>query len=442
MAFKISLFDTEYDCIGTGSMSLEFIRWQLECASGDDIEIDISSLGGSHFDAVALYDLLKKYAGNVHTICISVAGSAAATVFAAGSKRTMSKYSLLMIHPASIVTAGDSKSLITDSSMVQKCTDNVIAIWADVTGLDIEKVTEMVNNTTWLSAEEALALKFCTDVEDYAEEAGEPVKNAAVVLNRIATAPLKYKQVINHILVKQPETAQIENEMTKEEIEAIVNKNDGALAKVMNFFKLSTNKLTTNKGDIFFVGNLVKGTKVFNSAELETAMNDDDIEVEDSASNKKVTMSVKNGAIENIAGVANAADDDEMDDDELDAENKAEPVKNVLNQHGIQLKKSVGTKKVMNATIKKLAEVTKADGEKAAMILELRDQLKVSNAAVKLTEDEVKDQILSTYKPENQTRQTRTVVAGDKSNIKQPAEGSLAANAAMQAVKNKGIKTV
>ena len=65
--YKIYLYDTDTDCIGSGSLSSSYIQWQLEAAAGQDVEVHISSVGGSAFDAIAIYDLLKKYTGNVTT---------------------------------------------------------------------------------------------------------------------------------------------------------------------------------------------------------------------------------------------------------------------------------------------------------------------------------------------------------------------------------------
>lgn len=433
MAYKISLFDTDYDCIGTGCMSLDYIRWQLEMANGDDVDVDLSSLGGSHFDAVAIYDLLKKYPGTVNTKCVSVAGSAASTVFAAGKKRTMSKYSLLMIHPASIVTSGDSKSIASDATMLEKCTGNVIAIWADVTGLDLDKVASMVNETTWLTAEEALTLGFCTDVEDYSEV--EVVSNAALVLNRVSVAPTKYKQVINHILVKQPEQAQTVNNMTDQEIKDLINGNQSAIEKVWNFFKSSAKKVVTNKGELFFVGTLDKDVQVFNSAKLDTPANDDDVEVEDSG--KKVKMSIKGGKVENITEEEKA--DEEEDDEELDAENKVPAVKNVLNSYSITPKKGE-SKKVMNQAIKTLVQNAATINTQNSLIVDLREKLAASNIELAKTKDEVKNEIISTFQPggANRNASRPSGEANNESAIKKPAEGSTAAKAAAMAVKNMG----
>ena len=59
MVNKIYLYDTEEDCIGSGCLSSNYIQALLEAAGGQDVEIHISSVGGSAFDAIAVYDLIK-----------------------------------------------------------------------------------------------------------------------------------------------------------------------------------------------------------------------------------------------------------------------------------------------------------------------------------------------------------------------------------------------
>lgn len=432
MAYKIKLYDTEYDCIGVGCMSLDFINFQLQMAVGDVVEVDISSGGGSHFDAVAMYHELKKY-GNVNTNNISIAGSAASTVFAAGKKRTMSKYALLMIHPAQIVTAGDAKMLISDADCINKCTENVKQIWVDVTGQSYDVISEMVDSTTWLNAETALQLGFITDIEDYIIE--EPVLNANVILNQIISAPASYKQVINKILIKQPEPAQIENTMTAEEKQALLDKNESFFKKVLNFFRPSIIKVVTNKGDKYVLNSLAEGSPVFNDADMDTpAADEDDIEATNAAG-KKVKMSVKNGKVakaELDEEDADKADEDEEDPD-FEPDNKV-----VLNTAGINFKKVVGNKVIKNAMALKLKEVTNASVAKDVLITELKEQLKVSNEAVKLTEEEIRAKIKSTFQPTNSSRSNTLAITDDGNREFIQPKTDLAKNAAKLAFeKNK-----
>lgn len=440
MAYKINLFDTDFDCIGTGCMSLDFLSYQLQCAQGQDLEVIISSGGGSAFDAVAMYNCIKSFPGTVTTDNISLAGSAAATIFAAGKVRRMSKYALLMIHPAQVGSFGDAIELAADAVMIQKITDNVISIWVDVTGQSVEKITELVNATTWLNADEALALGFATEIYDTADNSLEElgILNGAVILNQVKQAPTKYQQVINKILIKQPAIEPQNNNnmatVTKEEVEAMVKPTNTILGKILNFFKASNMiTLTTNKGEKYVAGNLVVGASVYNDTVLDkVAEDDEDMEATDSVGNK-VKMSVKDGVITNVKNVKEDDQDDESDDDDFDADNKA-----IVTNSAISIKKVAGKvdhKAIKNAMAKKLGEQVSIVNQQNALLVDLRSQLTASNTLVQRSETEVRNQIITDYVPNNSNRQSRPGgVNAEPASFAKLKEGSFADNAAKMAL--------
>ena len=122
MSYNIYLYDTDTDCIGSGTLSSSYIQWQLEAAAGQDVEVHISSAGGSAFDAIAIYDLLKKYPGKVTTYIDALAASAASIVAMGGQSIVMSKYALLMIHKPMVGSGGNSDELLKDVQIVYKQT--------------------------------------------------------------------------------------------------------------------------------------------------------------------------------------------------------------------------------------------------------------------------------------------------------------------------------
>jgi len=87
--YKIYLYDTETDNIGSGTLSSGYIQAELQNAAGQDVEIHISSVGGSAFDAIAIYDLLKKYPGKITTYIDALAASAASIVAMGGQTVAM-----------------------------------------------------------------------------------------------------------------------------------------------------------------------------------------------------------------------------------------------------------------------------------------------------------------------------------------------------------------
>ncbi|HWZ35387.1 MAG TPA: ATP-dependent Clp protease proteolytic subunit [Mucilaginibacter sp.] len=86
MSYKIYLYDTETDCIGSGTLSSTYLYQRLESAAGQNVDVHISSVGGSAFDVIAIYDLLKKYTGNVTTYIDALAANTASIVAMGGKK--------------------------------------------------------------------------------------------------------------------------------------------------------------------------------------------------------------------------------------------------------------------------------------------------------------------------------------------------------------------
>src|SRR6195952_3729326 len=117
MSYKIYLYDTDTDCIGSGNLSSAYIQTQLEAAAGQDVEVHISSVGGSAFDAIAIYDLLKKYPGKVTTCIDALAASAASIAPGGGKIITRSKSALRMIHKPMVDSGGNADELLKDVQM-------------------------------------------------------------------------------------------------------------------------------------------------------------------------------------------------------------------------------------------------------------------------------------------------------------------------------------
>src|ERR1700750_744638 len=174
---KLYLYDTDTDCIGSGTLSSTYLQWQLEAAAGQDVDVHISSVGGSAFDAIAIYDLLKKYPGNVTTYIDALAASAGSIVAMGGKNIVMSKYALLMIHKPMVGSGGNADELLKDVQMLNIVQSRLAQIYMDKTGLDEVTVNSLINAVTWLSADQALDLGFIDHVEDYSTPIINPNKN-------------------------------------------------------------------------------------------------------------------------------------------------------------------------------------------------------------------------------------------------------------------------
>lgn len=135
---------------------------------GKALTVRINSYGGEVAEGLAIYNLLKSYAGEVTTICDGFACSAASVVFMAGVKRIMPRSSLLMIHNAWTWASGDADDLRKAADDLEKITQPSVEIYTSVSNLDADEIKAMMDAETWIDADEALDYGFATEISEEA----------------------------------------------------------------------------------------------------------------------------------------------------------------------------------------------------------------------------------------------------------------------------------
>ena len=375
MSYKIYLYDTDSDCIGSGSLSSAYIQSELEAAAGQDVEVHISSVGGSAFDAIAIYDLFKKYTGNITTYIDALAASAASIVAMGGKKVVMSKYALLMIHKPMVGSGGNADELLKDVQMLNIVQSRLAQIYMDKTGLDGVEVNSLINAVTWLSADQALDLGFIDQVEDYSSD----ITNSALIKNYVSTAPAVYQRCINKILTKKS-NMNIENK-------ELIEKTTSVLDKIMNFFKKVVNKQTiTDKGTLNHAGELDEGTEVYNDDDMSSPAASDTYTT---AGGSKVA--VAGGKVQTVTppAIDPGADPDADDDDDQVTSDK--------------LKSSKKPMDIQN----KLQSIKAKLHAQNALLIEAKEALETANGRLKKTREEVKNEIKSDFTPEGSKRSNK-----------------------------------
>ena len=136
--------------------------------NGKALTVRINSYGGEVAEGLAIYNLLKSYAGEVTTICDGFACSAASVVFMAGVKRIMPRSSLLMIHNAWTRARGDANDLRKAADDLEKITQPSVEIYTSVSNLDADEIKAMMDAETWIDADEALDFGFATEISEEA----------------------------------------------------------------------------------------------------------------------------------------------------------------------------------------------------------------------------------------------------------------------------------
>jgi len=239
--FKISNAGTSaeisiYEEIGMGGVTPASFISQLTALGKIPITVRINSLGGSVFDGLAIYNLLRDHVGGVTIKIDGVAASMASVVAMAGTRVIMSESALMMIHNPNSEVAGEASDLRNMAQVLDQVKNSLVAAYHRKTKMAPNKIAMMMDAETWMSATEALALGFIDAVE----------KSAVVVakfdISRMPTLPAKFQNLMSEP-TNIPETPTAEMHETVEsltvqvgemmtQIHALMIERDGLVAQL------------------------------------------------------------------------------------------------------------------------------------------------------------------------------------------------------------------
>lgn len=166
-------------------------------ALGDisQLNVFINSPGGDVFAGQAIYSMLKRHKASVTVYVDGLAASAASLVAMAGDNIKMPENAMLMVHNAWTIAsgnAGDFRKLADDMDKINASIRT--AYLAKAPGLTEDKITELMDAETWLSAQEAVDYGLADEVED-------PKQYAASIKGRLFKA---YRQVPSSVPNPEP----------------------------------------------------------------------------------------------------------------------------------------------------------------------------------------------------------------------------------------------
>ena len=147
-----------YDYLEWPSTCPKDITDALQDAEGDSVEVTINSGGGNVIAGSEIYTKLMNYNGEVN-INVIYAASAASVISMAG-KSKISPTGLLMIHNVSCATSGDYRDMDHTSDVLKAANKAVASAYRDKTGMTEKELLKMMDNETWLSADEAVEKGF------------------------------------------------------------------------------------------------------------------------------------------------------------------------------------------------------------------------------------------------------------------------------------------
>jgi ATP-dependent Clp protease protease subunit len=150
---------------------------ELAQYKGKDINVWINSYGGDVYAASRIYTALKEHKGKVKVKIDGVAISAASVIAMAGDEILMSPTSIIMLHNPWGTFQGEAKDLRHGADVLDEVKETIINAYQLKTGKSRAKISQMMDEETWMSAKKAIAEGF-VDGMLYTENKEETVENS------------------------------------------------------------------------------------------------------------------------------------------------------------------------------------------------------------------------------------------------------------------------
>jgi len=173
-----------YDEIGAYGISAKGFLAELGALpNATPLALRLNSPGGSVFDAVAIYNAIKRHSGTVTVWIDGIAASAASYIAMAGDEVVMPENAFLMIHDPAGMVMGSATDMRAMAEALDKIKGSLLQGYAAKSGRSPEEIAPLMAAETWLDAKDALDLGF-------ADRIAEPVRIAATFdVGRFRNAP-------------------------------------------------------------------------------------------------------------------------------------------------------------------------------------------------------------------------------------------------------------
>jgi ATP-dependent protease ClpP protease subunit len=200
-----------YDEIGGFEVNANQFIGELEnLGEVEQIDLRISSPGGSIIEGNVIFNAIKRHAANVTVYIDGMAASMASVIAMAGDEIIMADNALLMIHNPWTVSIGDSEQLRKDADLMDKMKSAIINAYGR-SNYSEEELEELMDATTWFTAEEAMEAGFIDGTTEGLKAAASVSEMAAIASQAGATLPIE--KIVAGIVTKH------ENQVEKLETE-------------------------------------------------------------------------------------------------------------------------------------------------------------------------------------------------------------------------------
>jgi ATP-dependent Clp protease, protease subunit len=210
-----------YEWFGEPATAPNAFKDELSQFKGKDIIVWIDSYGGSVFAGASIYNALKNHDGKITVKVDSKAMSAASVIAMAGDEILMSPVAVMMIHNPLTRASGNMHDLRKVADVLDTVKDSIINAYVAKTGRPRNKISQMMDDETWMSANVAVKEGFADGVL-YQDETFNAQNMKELSFNRLEvvnSANQSIKQAVE--LFNKPDETEIEKEKLLMELDLI-----------------------------------------------------------------------------------------------------------------------------------------------------------------------------------------------------------------------------
>ncbi len=183
-----------------------------------EINVHINSLGGSTFQGLAIYNLLKQHKATINTYIDGIAASSASIIAMAGDKIYIPKTSLIMIHNCWTYAIGNAKELRKTAEDMDKIAEAYRAAYLSKIKITEEELNKLLDEETYLTADECIEKGFADEIIEQKENTG---------VNQYAS--MSILKLVNKLKEKDKKEEKIE--LNEEIIDELVEKISNQIIK-------------------------------------------------------------------------------------------------------------------------------------------------------------------------------------------------------------------
>ena len=157
------------------------------------LNIHINSPGGDVAEAQAIYSSLADYQAEKIVYIDGIAASAATIPAMVGQKVFIRSNANMMVHLPMVYAVGNANVLRDAIGMLESVTEAILNVYEKKTGEARDKLREFMEDETWFTAEEAVAIGFADEVRGVIKAAASAKGKIIFNGREFDLAPFQYK---------------------------------------------------------------------------------------------------------------------------------------------------------------------------------------------------------------------------------------------------------